>query len=593
MKKDDFSDLIVSSQTISFLYKSEDQIFSEIYSAFFNYPKEKVFLNNEKTIFINKKIKVSSKRLIKTNYNLETDKKIQNNKIFILVVKISKVIFITGLLGYLTTHQLVLGGSPFAAITVTPSRPHTTVAQVMTVLPEKPSARVVISGMRPQMQLSARRASMGYKQPITTAKQLLTKKASSLSSVHYITNSYQIRQYFGAAFQIHSGPNNNVIWASAMVEDIFVANVHIIQNCPTGISPVDVETQMARFIKTLANDPALSALNTSINYQGWTESNSENPVLTFNTDATHGRYKYSSNMAVVMRSHIEAFIQNYPDLAFQLAYRGSDSDHINQKHQLLSLGIQKKNGWAYHLEKWAHVLKSKIDLPPPSNDATIRDLFISNADLTYGFLEKLYHEGKLINSVENIEQFKTAVYACAQNDLASAEALGVADLGPSHNDAVTTLSTGSDELKRFTIMIGATPKEDLDKESVKKHLNIALKGARERAACASHANYSNSSNPRLLNMQDTEVQDFKHRLKLLVDKAFRAVPELALDTTFSDKHQEVKDILSGKTSYLHIIEEDTYNDLITVFRNPKRHKALFARTASITISGNRYGSSNK
>lgn len=571
MKSNNSLNSIFSYETFVFLHKSEDDIFSDIYSPFYKFQNKNknIFINNEKNIFIN------------------NEKKIQNKKNLSLAEKISKsvfTIFYFGLSLYASTHQSFLGNSPFAATTVRPSGPQAKIAHVMPAVQE---ARVV---MRPKMQLSVKRAAMGYMKPVTTAQHVLRKKSSSLSSLRYITTSYYIRQTYGIAVQLDYGWNDSVVFASAMVEDILLSNTHIIENCPSGVRPFDVEANMARFVKTLATDPGLNALNTSLNYQSWSESSSGEPILTFNTDATHGKYKYSSNMATIMRAHIEAFVKNYPDLSFHLAYRPSDSDHPNQKNQLLAMGISKKEGWAYHLDTVIHKLKNSIDLSHPPNNATIRDLFIANGDRTYEFLEKLYYEGKLTNSVENISQFENAIYTCVQNDINNIEALGISDLGPFHQDAVTGLRTGSTEIMRFTRMIGATPPEDLDPCLVEKHLSSVLAGARKRAACASQAKHLYSSDLLSISMQNTEVRDFMDRLQALVDKAGGAIPEISSNTTLNNQFQEIKDILSGQKPYLHILEEDSYNELIIVLRNPKRHKALFTRMAKITKSGNKYGS---
>ena len=133
-----------------------------------------------------------------------------------------------------------------------------------------------------------------------------------------------------------------------------------------------VQVPMQRFVKILGQDRRITPLQTSINIQSVIQSPANEPLIMYNSDSTYNYYLHNSGMAKVVLEHIESFLEDKPNLQFKIGYRKSDSDHVQQKGLLQSLGIEKKDGATYHLPQPVHEGKtSNASLTRPEDIKTM------------------------------------------------------------------------------------------------------------------------------------------------------------------------------------------------------------------------------
>lgn len=447
----------------------------------------------------------------------------------------------------------------------------------------RPSYSLLISKMSPL----ASRASMGYRS--NTQRLLLQKNTHNpvMHSSAYITTTISLRQRVVLSTKFiadqHS-PHRVTSVLAISSSEFLITKKHILASTPQGV--LHIEPVVNEFIHHLGRDKRLASLQKYLNFQEWVESDSAPPTLYFNADSTSGLYKYNKNMANVVKKHLKLFLAEHPNLCFRLDHRSSDSDHVQQKSQLDLYGMPQKDAMTYQIRKNVHSDKtSELLFIRPDHIDTIPEWFIHNGERTISFLEDMWKQGKLGDTVESFKQFEGAIQYCVEEDIARFEASGFKGTTCSELEQTSAISQAATDCERFGHDVSYKNENLIDKTKLKQHIKKLVRDAKSIAAFI----YSQPGEGRNLSTvvrssRAFEKTRFLNNLESLITRVEEICPELKTDASFINNKQDLPLIMQGKGSFKKEITLQRYAKLVKDLRNVRSHCSLYGRNPSFLIS---------
>ena len=341
-----------------------------------------------------------------------------------------------------------------------------------------------------------------------------------------------------------------------------------------------IQVPMQRFAQRLSQDRRIKPLQTSINIQSVIQSPADEPIIMLNSDSTYNYYRNNSRMVKVVLEHIESFFEDNPNLQFKIDYRKSDSDHVQQKGFLQSVGIEKKDGSTYHLPQSVHQGKtSDASLTRPEGIKTMKNWIISNGDITIAYLENLWASGKLTNSVEDISQYRHAISQCVQMDIDTCQRRGTLSMTIESHGSIQAAKVAIDDLQRLGREIGyATQPGDINQQAFPDIMKNMVDKMKIRAALI-HKSSLKKGKPGQMAAYEKDI--LATNFTLVARDANNKCSSLLLDNAYQSDLQDVRSILNGGGSYKEQCKSSNAKELLKNLKNPKLHCNIYPRNATI------------
>lgn len=285
-------------------------------------------------------------------------------------------------------------------------------------------------------------------------------------------------------------------------------------------------------------------------------------------------------------------IRIYVLLTFRrnVTHRPSDSDHVEQKAQLDLYGVQKKDAMTYHIRPDVHLEKtSDVLIIRPDHVETIPEWFIHNGEQTIAFLEEMWRQGKLENTVENFAQFESAIKVCVQEDIDRFERSGFKGATCSELEQTSAISIAVSDCERFSHTIAYTDEAYIDKPKLKRHIKQVVKDGKSIAAFIYNQPETNlwfvttgrNLSSVVARSRGYEKDRFLNGIRNLVEHAETMCPELKDDASFTKNKLDLMLIMDGQGSYAKELQLHRYNKLVKDVKNVRCHCALYGRNKSV------------
>ncbi len=465
------------------------------------------------------------------------------------------------------TAIVVTPTNPIIEIAVTPNQPIITMSMQHHAPSSAQSARVVVAGLQPNFNTRRLKGPSYISIPRKFYRQY--KETYSLSIMESRLITFESN---GRIVAMAGGIRNTNI----EVTNRYLQTIPEIGNLP-------VERKVKQFFDLLGSQSRLAPLNKTLNFEEWIDLDSQLPQLVFSADSTYGRYKHNSGIKKIINEVLVEFCKQNPDMGFLLEYRPSEAEHPNQRTQLESVLLTRKDAYTYQLNPEAHLEKTKkIDLIMPPDIKSIPDWFIYNGEQTIELLEQLYKEGKLTSSAETFQKHGPAIRECIQGDIDDFGKTGIPPAAIDFPGQVRAMSIGQHDCARLHEMMMTGDAANLNMENLKHGLRTLVKRAKIRAAYInSGVNLFPVGTP-AHRTQTFQSKRFLGTFRDLMIDARETVPSLWQESEFRQDLYDFKQILNGEGIYQQMLAGEPYKQFKEELRNPKSHLSLLPRTTVIT-----------
>ncbi len=296
----------------------------------------------------------------------------------------------------------------------------------------------------------------------------------------------------------------------------------------------------------------------------------------------YGQYRHNQGITKVINNIITEFVTNNPHLQFLLEYRPGDAEHPNQKSQLESVLLTQREAGTYQLGKTAHSMKtSELNNVMPDNVKTIPEWFIYNGEETINYLVKLWDEGHLTNSVEDINIFKEAIESCIQIDIDNFRETGLPDTAIAFPGQIRSMDIGAQDCGRFNTLIRTCEWGAVKKLKVEAFAKKLLTKAQVRAAYIHNGMHMFPQGSRAHRNQLHHSETFVTSFTLLTENLQKELPHLKHDAVFQKELKSFKEVLNGDGNFNKIVTGKAYKSFLEDLRNPKKQLHLFPRNTNI------------
>ncbi len=436
------------------------------------------------------------------------------------------------------------------------------------ILSSPQPGRVVFAGLQPKMTITP------FRSP--------SYRARSPLSFRSYTETYTLTMMESRTIVAVSNGNIVRMTTSLKHSDIQVSKRYLL--ALPEYKTMKVEGNVYKFLEMVSSSSRLEPLTKIINFQEWAESKEGIPILIFNADGTHGRYKHNKGITKAINNVIIDFVINNPGLDFLLEYRSGEAEHPNQKNQLESLLLTQREAGTYQLGGTAHKKKtSDLNNIMPSTIKTIPEWFIYNGDQTIDYLEKLWNEGHLTDSVESFEMFKDAIRNCIQLDIDNFRKSGLPDTAIEFPGQIRAMAVGANDCARFNRLILTSDWDTVDKSKVEAFVKRLLTKAQVRAAYIHKGMHMFPQDSRAHQAQLCDSETFIHNFTRLMNTLQKKLPHLQHDASFQNNLDNFKKVIDGQGPFKSIVKGKAYKTFLEDLRNPKSQMNLFSRSGKFSF----------
>lgn len=345
-----------------------------------------------------------------------------------------------------------------------------------------------------------------------------------------------------------------------------------------------LEKHVDRFVQILHQDSRLKSLQKTINIQGWLGSSVDEPIIIFNAESTYGFYRNNKNMRNTVKVHLLNYLNENPDLKFSFEFRESDADHIQERNMIEAFGLGKKDTATYLLRPDAHLLKTHpLDLTRPDNLTDIPEWFLHNGTQTINFLEKLWIEGKLTNTVECFDQYRDAINACTRMDIDAFHKTGLSSVDLIHHSSLRAALQGTADAQRLGRLVTSIDPKIINVPKTLDYIKVFAKRSKTTAALLHQGELLAQGNSIAGVSQSFEKETFRNSFKVATRFAADQIPILKSDVEYQADLKDVLDIMEGGGSYVEHLTSDMYTEAIGALKNSKRRFLLLPARAKIQI----------